>query len=106
MLYVIEEVDVASSDLPAYLQGLDELWRPRLADHGMELVSCWHTAPGIGLDVRVTTVCTVPDWGAWDAARQKAILDPASPAWWELRGRLIRWGHRRFATPAAFSPLK
>ena len=106
MLYVIEEVDVAPDDLAEYLEGLDRLWRPRLPDHGLELVACWNTAPDVGLDVRITTVCRVPSWGAWDAARQRAILDPASPEWWALRRRLMRWGHRRFATGTTFSPLR
>lgn len=105
MIYLIERAEVAPEDAGAYLTAIEELFRPRAAAAGLELVACWHTPDSIGRDVEITQVLRFPDWGTWDQIRRRIVLDPELGAWHAERRRLARRAERRFCQPAAFSPL-
>ena len=105
MIFLLESVDVRPDDTERYLAAFEETYLPGARARGMDLVACWHTPVGIGEDVTVTTIFRMRDWGHWNELRGAAVMDPAMPAWLEIRRELVRGGTRRFYEPAAFSPL-
>ncbi len=106
MILMVESVDVDPADTDAYLDAFERLYLPGATQRGMELVACWHTPREIGEDVTVTVVFRLESWATWEQARNAGVGDPSMPEWIQTRRALMKRGNRRFAEPAAFSPLR
>jgi hypothetical protein len=93
---MIDEVVVAATDLPGYLDAFHTLYVPGAQRRGLVLDAVWHTPPTIADDVTVTTVFAVGTWADWERARNAAVADPDVARWIAARRALMRAGSRRF----------
>lgn len=99
MIYLVDRVQVAPADVPAYLQALSDSAYPVLTGAGLELESCRATAADLGLDVDVEVVWRVESFEAWNEIRRDLVRHPGWRAWARRAEGLRRGGSRRFMFP-------
>ncbi|GAB4658931.1 hypothetical protein [Mycobacterium avium] len=104
-MYVVDNVLIAQSDLPAYLDSLERQLVPAARQRGMDLLAAWHTSAELGEDVTVTTIFRLQDWAHWVELRARAALDPKLYEWLAAFAPMRKGGRRLFYQRAGFSPL-
>lgn len=100
-IFLVDVVQVAPGDAPAYLRLLHELAIPVMTSAGAVFESCRSTACDLGLDVDIEIVWRFADFATWNLIRRDLVQDPA---WYQLSTRaaaLRRSGTRRFMQHAA-----
>jgi hypothetical protein len=101
--FLVDVVQVAPADVPAYLEALAEMAVPVMSEAGATLETCRTTSGDLGLDVDVEVVWRVPDFGEWNRVRRDLVLDPRWHAWGDRAKALRRGGTRRFMRPVDLS---
>ena len=97
--FLVDLVQVAPDDVPAYLDALAEMAVPVMTEAGATLESCRTSSSDLGLEVDVEVVWRVPDFGEWNRLRRDLVLDPRWHAWGDRAKSLRRGGIRRFMRP-------
>ena len=97
--YLVDLVQVAPVDVPAYLEALAEMAVPVMTAAGAALESCRTSSSDLGLDVDIEVVWRVPDFDEWNRVRRDLVLDPRWHEWGERASSLRRGGIRRFMRP-------